>query len=138
MLNDDLGLENKEAEESGEGDHSAVLDFVKETLGDQIKEARLSKKLVNHPVPDGQGGVSFEMEKYMQAVQPEMGVKAERVPGAERVPQRFQGAGSGAGCRRQGQGSRLYPHLFCPGPAGRSTALENPSEYADLVCKLMK
>ena len=80
VLNDDLGLENKEAEESGESDHSAVLDFVKETLGDQIKEARLSKKLVNHPVClTAEGGVSFEMEKYMQAVQPEMGVKAERV-----------------------------------------------------------
>ena len=52
----------------------------KETLGDQIKEARLSKKLVNHPVClTAEGGVSFEMEKYMQAVQPEMGVKAERV-----------------------------------------------------------
>ncbi len=33
VLNDDLGLENKEAEESGEGDHSAVLDFVKGNSG---------------------------------------------------------------------------------------------------------
>ena len=48
VLDDDLGLENKEAEEN-EGDHSAVLAFVKETLGDEIKEARISKKLVNHP-----------------------------------------------------------------------------------------
>ena len=41
--------EKKAAEEKAEAG-KAVLDFVKETLGDRIKEARISKILKSHPV----------------------------------------------------------------------------------------
>ena len=139
VLNDDLGLENKEAEESGEGDHSAVLDFVKETLGDQIKEARLSKKLVNHPVClTAEGGVSFEMEKYMQAVQPEMGVKAERVLELNASHSAFKALEAALDAGDKDKAADYIRIFFAQAQLIAGLPLENPSEYADLVCKLMK
>ena len=139
VLNDDLGLENKEAEESGESDHSAVLDFVKETLGDQIKEARLSKKLVNHPVClTAEGGVSFEMEKYMQAVQPEMGVKAERVLELNASHSAFKALEAALDAGDKDKAADYVRIFFAQAQLIAGLPLENPSEYADLVCKLMK
>ena len=77
--NDDLGIENDENKEK-EKDSSAILTFVKETLGDKVSEVVASKKLVSHPVClTAKGGISFEMEKYFNAVQPDSGMKAQRV-----------------------------------------------------------
>ena len=79
----DLGLETEEekkaAEEKSEKSKQ-TLEFVKKTLGDKIKDVRLSDNLGSHPVsvvPDG--GMTFEMEKYFQAVQPELSMKAKRI-----------------------------------------------------------
>ena len=79
VLNDDLGIENDE-EKKDEKDSTALLTFVKETLGDRVAEVEASKKLVSHPVClTAKGGISFEMEKYFNAVQPDSGMKAQRV-----------------------------------------------------------
>lgn len=72
---DDKKNTEKLAEESKE-----LLSFVKDTLGDKIKEARISSKLVNNPVcMSADGYISFEMEKYFNTAQPGSGAKAERV-----------------------------------------------------------
>ena len=138
VLNDDLGLENKEAEEN-EGDHSAVLSFVKETLGDKIKEARLSKKLVNHPVClTAEGGISFEMEKYMAAVQPEMAVKADRVLELNANHSAFKALEAALDAGDKDKAADYVRIFFAQAQLIAGLPLENPSEYADLVCKLMK
>ena len=73
VLNDDLGIEN-DKEKKDEKDSTALLTFVKETLGDKVAEVEASKKLVSHPVClTAKGGISFEMEKYFNAVQPDSG-----------------------------------------------------------------
>ena len=46
VLNDDLGIESGE-EEKDEKDSTALLTFVKETLGDKVAEVEASKKLVS-------------------------------------------------------------------------------------------
>ena len=54
--------------------------FIKETLGDCVTEVKASAKLKTHPVCLSSGeGLSFEMEKYFNAVQPELGMKAKRI-----------------------------------------------------------
>jgi len=69
----------KKAEEAADA-HKAVFDFVKETLGDQVKEVKASARLKSHPVCLTAGeGLSFEMEKYFQAVQPDSAIRAERI-----------------------------------------------------------
>jgi len=70
----------KKPEESGESDHKAVFDFVKEALGEQVREVKASKILKSHPVCLTAGpGLSFEMEKYFAAVQPDQKLKADRI-----------------------------------------------------------
>lgn len=54
--------------------------FIKETLGEQVTEVKASTKLKTHPVCLSSGeGLTFEMEKYFAAVQPELGMKAKRI-----------------------------------------------------------
>ena len=54
--------------------------FIKETLGEQVTEVKASTKLKTHPVCLSSGeGLTFEMEKYFNAVQPELGMKAKRI-----------------------------------------------------------
>ena len=83
VASDDLGLqsdEEKKAAEETEAQAKDVLDFIRETLGDKVKEVRVSKTLKSHPVclvPDA--GMSFEMEKYMKRVNPEFSYEAGRV-----------------------------------------------------------
>jgi len=80
---DDLDLESEEEKDAlkkkGE-DSKPLLDFVKETLGDGVSEVKVSHKLRSHPVCLSAGGaLSFEMEKYLNQVQPDGNAKADRI-----------------------------------------------------------
>ena len=75
----DLDLEDM-PEEKGADAYKEALDFIKEALGEEVDEVRVSRKLKTHPVCLTCGeGVSFEMERYFAAAQPEMGFKAQRI-----------------------------------------------------------
>ena len=134
--NDDLGIENDE-EKSDEKDSSAVLTFVKETLGSKVAEVEASKKLVSHPVClTAKGGISFEMEKYFNAVQPDSGMKAQRVlelnmnhAAVKKMEELIQ---------TDIDKARKYAEvLYCQALLIAGLPLENPSKYTDLVCSLM-
>lgn len=97
--------EKAQAEKKAE-ENKDVLDFVKETLGERIKEVRISKILKSAPVcMSADGPVSLEMEKYFQRVDPQAAkeMKAGRVlelnPDSGRLcrPPRCSGGGQGAG-----------------------------------------
>ena len=80
---EDLGLqteeEKKEAEEKAET-LKGFLTFVQETLGEQVKEVKLSSNLGNHPVcMSPEAGMSFEMEKYMKRANPEFAFSVGRI-----------------------------------------------------------
>jgi len=81
---EDTGLsseeEKKETEQKQE-ENRGLLDFVKETLGGKISEARLTTKLKSHPVClSSQGNITLEMEKYFSSIPGnDNKIKAERV-----------------------------------------------------------
>ncbi len=80
--NDDLGIEaeDKETTEEVKTLQNGVVNFVKETLGNEVKEVVISKKLKSHAVCLSAGmGMSFEMEKYFSAAQPDSNIRADRV-----------------------------------------------------------
>ena len=61
-------------------DHQETLDFLKETLGSRVDQVKASSKLKSHPVCLTSGeGMTFEMEKYFAAVQPDLALKAKRI-----------------------------------------------------------
>ena len=134
--NDDLGIENDENKEE-EKDSSAILTFVKETLGDKVSEVVVSKKLVSHPVClTAKGGISFEMEKYFNAVQPDSGMKAQRVLELNMNHSAVKAMESAV--QTDIEKAKKYAELlYDQALLIAGLPIENPGEYADLVCSLM-
>ena len=125
-------LENKAEELKG------MLTFVKETLGDQVKEVKLSGNLGDAPVamtPDA--GMSFEMEKYMKRVNPDFAFSVGRILelNAEHEAVKAMIAAVTADMEKAKDYARL---LCCQAQLMADLPLENPAEYTVLVCKLMK
>lgn len=134
--NDDLGIENEENKEE-EKDSSAILTFVKETLGDKVSEVVASKKLVSHPVClTAKGGISFEMEKYFNAVQPDSGMKAQRVLELNMNHSAVKAMESAV--QTDIEKAKKYAELlYDQALLIAGLPIENPGDYADLVCSLM-
>lgn len=134
--NDDLGIENDENKEE-EKDSIAILTFVKETLGDKVSEVVASKKLVSHPVClTAKGGISFEMEKYFNAVQPDSGMKAQRVLELNMNHSAVKAMESAV--QTDIEKAKKYAELlYNQALLIAGLPIENPGEYADLVCSLM-
>ena len=136
VTNDELGIENEESAEE-EKDNTAILTFVKETLGDKVAEVTASKRLVSHPVClTAKGGISFEMEKYFNAVQPEAGMKAERVLELNLTHSAVKTMESLV--QTDIEKAKKYAEvLYCQALLIAGLPIENPSEYTDLVCSLL-
>ncbi len=74
----DLGL-GGDAKDETEA-YKEAFDFIKDCLGDRVTEVKASVRLKSHPVCLSAGkGISFDMERYFTAVQPELGMKAKRI-----------------------------------------------------------
>ncbi|HIQ70241.1 MAG TPA: molecular chaperone HtpG [Candidatus Avoscillospira stercorigallinarum] len=138
---DDLGLqteEEKKAAEETETEAKDVLDFLKETLGEKVKEVRLSKALKSHPVclaPDA--GMSFEMEKYMKRVNPDFAYEAGRILEINAGHPVF--AALRSAMESDPEKAKKYARLlYSQALLMADLPLENPTEYTDLVCSLMQ
>ena len=137
VLNDDLGIESENKEEEKEEGQDALITFIKETLGDKVSQVVVSKKLKSHPVClTAQGGISFEMEKYFSVVQPESGMKAQRVleinmshPAVKALKDKVT--------TNIEEAKKYVQLLYSQSLLIAGLPLENPSEYTDLVCSLM-
>ena len=127
----------KKAEEAA-GEHKAAFDFVKEALGDQVKEVKASSRLKSHPVCLTAGeGLSFEMEKYFHAVQPDSPIKADRILELNMEHPVF--AALEAAVTEDPEKAKKYAQLlYSQALLIAGLPLEDPSAYTDLVCELMK
>ena len=127
----------KKAEEEAEA-HKSAFDFVKEALGDKVKEVKASARLKSHPVCLTAGeGLSFEMEKYFQAVQPDASIKADRILELNVEHPAFQALE--AAVEADPEKAKAYAALlYNQALLIAGLPLEDPSGYTDLVCGLMK
>ena len=123
--------------ETPEDEHKAAFSFVKESLGDAVKEVRASKKLKSHPVCLTAGeGLSFEMEKYLNAVQPEHPVHAERILELNTAHPVFA-ALEKAQADDPELAKKYAALLYDQALLIAGLPLEDPSGYTDLVCELL-
>ena len=138
---EDLGLqteeEKKEAEEKAEN-LKGFLTFVQETLGEQVKEVRLSSHLGSHPVcMTPEAGMSFEMEKYMKRANPEFAFSVGRIlelNADHEAVRALQKAMTEDPLK-----AKDYAQLLCyQAQLMAELPLEDPYAYTELVCKLMK
>ena len=129
--------EKKDDEQPAEDEHKAALDFVKEALGDVVKEVRASKKLKSHPVCLTAGeGLSFEMEKYFKSVQPDAGIKADRILELNTAHPAF--AALEKAVTDDPELAKKYASLlYDQAVLIAGFPLEDPSSYTDLVCELL-
>ena len=80
VIDGDFDLGEGKDEETMNKTFKDTFDFVKETLGDKVDVVKATTKLKTHPVCLSSGeGITFEMEKYFTAVNPDLGMKAKRI-----------------------------------------------------------
>ena len=138
---EDLGLqsdEDKKALEEKAEELKGLLTFVKETLGDDVQEVKLSGSLGDSPVLVTPGsGMSFEMEKYMRRANPEIPFPSVRIlelnPEHPAV-QAMQNAMVGDTQKAKDYAKLLHGQALLMA----DLPMPDPVAYAELVCKLMK
>ena len=129
--------EKKAAEEKAE-EGKPVLEAVKAALGDQVKEVRLSKILKSGACClSADGPVSLEMERYMRKMEGGEHMKAERVLelNADSAPYAALKRAVDAG--DQDTVEKYAKLLYGRALLLADLPLEDPAEYAQLVCSLM-
>ena len=137
----DLGLaseEEKKAVEEKAEQAKPTLEFVKQTLGDKVSQVRLSTNLGSHPVcivPVE--GMSFEMEKYFKRLNPDMGMKAERILELNADHPVF--AALQLATAQDPEKAKKYARiLYTQALLMADLPVDDPSDYTDLVCELMQ
>ena len=127
----------KKAEEAADS-HKAAFDFVKEALGGKVKEVKASTRLKSHPVCLTAGeGLSFEMEKYFQSVQPDSAIRADRILELNVDHPAFQALET-AVTEDPEKAKKYATLLYDQALLIAGLPLDDPSGYTDLVCELMK
>ena len=138
---EDLGLqseEEKKALEEKAEELKGFLTFVRGSLGDAVADVRLSADLGDHPVsmvPDG--GMSFEMEKYMKRANPEFAFPVGRVLELNMEHEAVQALHS-AMTEDPLKAKDYALLLMYQAQLMADLPIEDPAEYTRLVCKLMK
>lgn len=128
--------ENKKIEEVSKN-NEGLLNALQEALKDQVKEVKISKRLVDSPVCLVAGdGISFEMEKVIDAMPTENKVKAERILEINPNHELFRSL------------NKLYNEnpedikdyaslLYSQALLMEGFKLPNSVEFSNLMCKLM-
>lgn len=131
----DLDLDDMPEEKKAD-DYKEALDFMKEALGEGVDEVRISRKLKTHPVCMTSGeGMSFEMERYFSAVQPEMGMKAKRILELN-VDHPAFAAMEGARSAEPERAKKYAQVLLNQAKLIAGLPIGDPSAYTDLLCSL--
>ena len=132
--------EEEKAEQDKQADEAKpVLDFVKETLGDQVFAVRASRILKSAPVcMTAEGPMTLEMEKYFSRLEENApGMKAQRVLELNTASAPYaalKAAVDGGDTAKAAVYARIL-HAQALLLAG--LPIEDPAAYTDLVCGLM-
>ena len=129
--------EKKQAEEKAEAG-KPVLEAVKNVLGDQVKEVRISKILKSGACClSADGPVSLEMERYMRKLEGGEHMKAQRVLELNADSAPYAALKKAVDAGDQSTVEKYSKLLYGQALLLADLPLENPSEYAELVCSLM-
>ena len=138
---EDLGLqteeEKKQIEEKTE-QLKGLLTFIQETLGEEVKEVKLSADLGSAPAAISSAtGMSFEMEKYFKRMNPDMPMPAQRI--LELNPEHDAVKALEKAMVGDTAKAKDYAQLLlCQAQLMAGLSLQDPAAYTELVCSLMK
>ena len=129
--------EKKQAEEKAEAG-KPVLEAVKNVLGDQVKEVRISKILKSGACClSADGPVSLEMERYMRKLEGGEHMKAERVLELNADSAPYAALKKAVDAGDQATVEKYSKLLYGQALLLADLPLEDPAGYAELVCSLM-
>ena len=129
--------EKKAAEEKAEAG-KPVLEAVKEALGDQVKEVRVSSILKSGACClTTDGPVSLEMEKYMRKLEGGEHMKADRVLELNADSAPFAALSKAVEAGDRDTVAKYAKVLYAQALLLAGLPLEDPAEYTELVCSLM-
>ncbi|MDE5945737.1 MAG: molecular chaperone HtpG [Oscillospiraceae bacterium] len=137
---DDLGLESDEKKEeikAKEEENADLFKTLTENLNGKVSKVRLSSRLKSHPVCiTSEGEISLEMEKVLNAMPSDQKVKAQRVleinpdhPIFEKLNNLYANDKDKLG--------KYAELLYNQALLIEGLPIENPSEFANLICELM-
>ena len=130
----DLGLDGGKPDETEA--YQEAFGFIKDCLGDRVTEVRASTRLKTHPVCLSSGqGITFDMEKYFTAVQPELGMKAKRILEINVDHPAFM-AFENARIIAPEKAKKFAEVYFNQALMIAGLPVEDPSAYTDLLCSL--
>ena len=137
----DLDVEDegeKEELKKASEDNKSLFEFMKEHLGDNVKEVRLSSRLKSHPVClTSDGGISLEMEKVLNSMpNNEEKIKAARVLEINANHPIFE-ALTQAYAVDKDKAAKLTDILFAQASLIEGIAIDDPVAYANAVCSLI-
>ena len=143
VTSEDLGLESedetKEAEKKDE-EFKDLVDFAKETLGDNVAAVKISHKLKNHAVLlSTQGNITFEVEKYFKEMPGADGmgaIKAERVLELNAESDAFNSLKAAFESDKD-RAAKIVRVMYGQACIMAGQPLDDPVEYSDLVLSML-
>lgn len=136
----DLDIESEEQKEANKKiaeDNKDMLDFIKESLGGKVKSAKISDKLKTHPVClSNEGEISLEMEKVLNQMPDGQKVSAEKaleINPNHPIFEKMKTLYAGDKDKLKKYSNILYTEALLI----EGMPVEDPVEFANLVCELM-
>ena len=136
VIDGDFDLGDGKDEEKMNKAFKDTFDFVKDTLGDRVDVVKATTKLKTHPVCLSSGeGITFEMEKYFTAVNPELGMKAKRILELNVDHDAFL-ALDRARIDDPERAKKMCEVLLNQALLIAGLPIQDPSAYTDIICSL--
>ncbi len=132
----DLELPGEEKKNGDNERYKEAFAFIKDALDGAVDEVKVSTRLKTHPVCLSSGeGVTFEMEKYFKAAQPELGLKAKRILELNVDHPAFLAFETAR--LTDPEKAKKYARIFYnQAQLIAGLPIDDPSAYTDLLCSL--
>jgi len=136
----DLSLNQEEEKEEKEAteENKALFDYMKDILSDKVKGVKVSTRLKSHPVClTAEGEVSIEMEKVLSMMPDNQNIKADKVLEINKNHEIFQALREAF--ENDKDKVALYTNLlYNQALLIEGLSIEDPVEFTNNICKLMK
>ncbi len=138
VADDDLDIPGEEKKPADDDRCKDDLAFIKDALGGRVDEVKPSARLKTHPVCLSSGeGMTFEMEKYFKAVQPELDLKAKRILEINVDHPAFHTFQTAR--QSDPDTAKKYAEVFLnQAQLIAGLPIDDPTAYTDLLCSLWK
>ncbi len=129
--------EEKEELKKVNEENKSLFDVMKEAIGEEVQGIRFTHKLKNHPVClTSEGALSVKMEKVINAMPNEEGVKAQTIleinethPIVEKLKSLYD--------NNKDELKEYTKILYAQARLIEGLPIENPTEISNLVCKMI-